>query len=79
MFSQTTNFGGGRSSVAPRGEASKSKTRDYSLTGDRCSDLYNLAKRLQMKPKIDKTTEEIEYERAKEECVFAPNKNKTQF
>lgn len=32
-----------------------------------------------MKPKIDKTTEEIEYERAKEECVFAPNKNKTQF
>eukprot|EP00347_Sterkiella_histriomuscorum_P024180 403332030 len=55
---------------------SKSRTRDYGSSGDRFNDLYNLAKRMQQKPKTDKTTEEIEFEKAKDECSFAPNRNK---
>jgi hypothetical protein len=49
-----------------------------SHSGDRFNDLYNLAKRMQQKPRQDKTSEEIEYEKNKDECVFAPNRNKIQ-
>lgn len=44
-----------------------------SNTGDKFNDLYNLAKRLHAKPKKDKTAEEVEFEKFKEECTFAPN------
>lgn len=47
-------------------QTSNSRTRDYiGSGGDRFNDLYNLAKRMHQKPKVDKTTEEIEYEKAK--------------
>jgi hypothetical protein len=41
--------------------------------GDRFNDLYNLARRLQQKPKQDKTTEQIEFEKAQGELTFQPN------
>lgn len=56
------------------GENSKSRQRDMlPQTGDRFNDLYTLAKKLQQKPKQDKTTEEIEFEKASGQCTFAPN------
>lgn len=39
-------------------------------SGDKCAELYSKAKI--SKNKSDKTTEEIEYERNKSECTFAP-------
>lgn len=63
-----------RSRGMPIGDNSKSRTRDIMpQTGDRFNDLYTLAKKLQQKPKSDKTTEEIEFEKAQTECTFQPN------
>lgn len=47
--------------------------KEREVSGERFNELYNLAKRLQTRPKTDKTTEEIEFEKAREECTFAPN------
>lgn len=58
------------------GEKETSKTRSRELmpqTGDKFNDLYELGKKLNKLPKQEKTTEEIEYERSKNECTFAPN------
>jgi hypothetical protein len=45
-------------------------------TGDRCNDLYVLSKAMnQNKSKIEKTKDECEYERYKEECTFKPTTN----
>ncbi len=44
-----------------------------SSTGDKFNDLYSLSKRLQSKPKQDRTSEEIEYEKYRNECTFAPS------
>jgi hypothetical protein len=46
-----------------------SKTRGE----DRFNDLYNLARRIQQRPKQDKTTEQIEFEKAQKELTFQPN------
>jgi hypothetical protein len=45
-------------------------------TGDKFNDLYMLGKKLNKRQKEDKTTEEIEFERNKDECTFAPNKDR---
>jgi hypothetical protein len=42
-------------------------------SGDKFNDLYELGKRINMIPKAEKTTEEIEFERSKNECTFIPN------
>ena len=47
--------------------------KERESSGDRFNELYTLAKRLQSRPKTDKTTEEIEFEKAREECTFIPN------
>ena len=39
-------------------------------SGDKFTELYNLAR--QQRPKTDKTSEEVEYEKNREECTFAP-------
>ena len=44
-------------------------------TGDKCFDLYQLSMNKQ-KQKEDKTTEEVEFEKAKEELTFQPNLQK---
>ena len=44
-------------------------------TGDRCFDLYQLSV-IKRKEKQDKTTEEVEFEKAKEELTFQPNLTK---
>ena len=64
-----------RSHGAPLGgESSKSRQRGLMpQTGDRFNDLYTLAKKLQQRPKEDKTSEEIEYEKNAGQCTFAPN------
>ncbi len=53
---------------------SKHRSKDLMpKTNNKCNDLYELSKRLQAKPKEDKTTDERDYERNKKECTFAPN------
>jgi hypothetical protein len=43
-------------------------------TGDRCNDLYELSKTLhQFKWRNDKSKDDYEYEKSKDECTFAPN------
>lgn len=44
------------------------------VNNDKCSELYEFSKHLnQLKKTItDKTTEEVEFERAKEQCTFKP-------
>ena len=43
-------------------------------TGDRCNDLYELSKHLQQfKWRSDKSNEDYEYEKSKDECTFVPN------
>ncbi len=67
---------GANNGKRPESSQANSKTRSRELmsqTGDKFNDLYNLAKRMQGKPKTDKTSEEIEFEKFKEECTFAPN------
>jgi len=41
---------------------------------DKCSELFEFSKQLQQMKKTvtDKTTEEVEYQRSKEECTFKP-------
>lgn len=34
---------------------------------------------MQAKPKQDRTTEEIEYEKFKDECTFAPNSQRVKY
>ncbi len=41
-------------------------------TGDKCFDLYQLSV-IKRKEKQDRTTEEVEFEKAKEELTFQPN------
>lgn len=42
-------------------------------TGNKFNDLYELSKNLQqVKVKADKTKQEYEYERNKDECTFRP-------
>ena len=53
-----------------------SKTRSKDLmpsSGDKFTDLYLLSKKLKSLPKQEKTSEELEFEKNKEECTFAPN------
>jgi hypothetical protein len=58
----------------PRESNSKYRSKEsISHTGDKFNDLYLLAKVQQNKQKQDKTSEELEYEKNKEECTFAPN------
>jgi hypothetical protein len=46
-------------------------------TGDRCNDLYELSKALNsVKWRNDKSKEDYEFEKSKEECTFVPNLNK---
>lgn len=46
-------------------------------TGDKFNDLYELSKKInKMQPKEDRTSEEIEYEKNKDACTFAPNVKK---
>ncbi len=42
---------------------------------DKCSELFEFSKQLQQMKKTvtDKTTEEVEYQRSKEECTFKPS------
>ncbi|CDW71596.1 UNKNOWN [Stylonychia lemnae] len=54
---------------------SQTRLRDGQST-DRFNELYNLAKNQKRMHKQDKTTEEIEYEKQKEECSFVPNVHK---
>ena len=66
----------------PESSQGNSKTRSRDLmsnTGDKFNDLYNLAKRLHAKPKKDKTSEEVEFEKFKEECTFAPNSQRVKY
>lgn len=56
---------------------SKIRSRDLvQSTGDVFNDLYKLGTQLKRQPKVDRTTEEIEYERNKDKCVFVPNKDR---
>lgn len=50
----------------------KFKSKDLmEKTGDKHNDLYALSKRIEfVKPKVDKTTEEIEFQKSKQECTF---------
>lgn len=52
----------------------KLRSRDIMpSTGNKFNDLYLLSKNLKTKQTQEKTTEEIEFERAREECTFTPN------
>lgn len=43
-------------------------------TGNKFNDLYLLSKKIDfIKPKRDKSTDEIEYQKNKEECTFVPS------
>ena len=44
-------------------------------TGNRCNDLYLLSKNMQRQRKNikEKTANDIEYEKSKDECTFKPN------
>lgn len=53
-------------------ESNKSQTRG----GDKCVELYMRAKA--GKDKKDKTKDEYEYEKGKEECTFQPNIQKSE-
>ena len=45
-------------------------------TGDKHSDLYSVSKKIEfLRPKVDRKTEEIEYEKNKNECTFKPNRD----
>ena len=56
----------------------KYKSKDLiKSTGDKHSDLHALSKRLEfIKPKRDKSTHDIEFEKSKEECTFKPTLGK---
>lgn len=42
-------------------------------TGDKFNDLYALSKRIEfIKPKRDKSTQDIEFEKGRSECTFKP-------
>ena len=42
-------------------------------TGDKFNDLFILSKKIDfVKPKRDKSTQDIEFEKSKEECTFRP-------
>jgi hypothetical protein len=45
-------------------------------TGDRCNDLYALSKAMNKnKSNIEKSKDDYEYERHKDECTFKPTTN----
>lgn len=52
----------------------KYKSKDLmEETGDKFNDLYVLSKKIDfLKPKRDKSTEDLEFEKAKDECTFKP-------
>lgn len=52
----------------------KFKSKDLmEETGDKFNDLYVLSKKIDfLKPKRDKSSQELEYEKAKDECTFKP-------
>ena len=55
------------------------KVRDdetIEISGDKCNDLYQIS-RVKAKPKVDKSKDEYEYEKSKQECTFQPNIGKT--
>ena len=52
----------------------KFKSKDLmEETGDKFNDLYVLSKKIDfIKPKRDKSSQELEFEKAKDECTFKP-------
>lgn len=56
----------------------KYKSKDLmEETGDKFNDLYVLSKKIDfLKPKRDKSAEDVEFERAKDECTFQPKISK---
>ncbi len=49
-------------------------THSVLVNTDKCAELYEFSKHLQALKKTvtDKTTEEVEFERSKEQCTFKP-------
>ena len=46
-------------------------------TGDKFNDLYVVSKKIDfLRPKVGKTSNELEYEKSKNECTFQPKINK---
>lgn len=54
--------------------ASKPRAKDLiPQTGDKFTDLYNMGKVYNKRFKVERTTEEIEFEKNKDFCTFTPN------
>ena len=56
----------------------KFKSKDLmEQTGDKFNDLYVLSKKIDfLRPKRDKSTDDLEFERARQECTFQPQISK---
>jgi len=63
------------SKVIKNKDPMKFKSKDLmESTGDKFNDLYTLQQRIDfIRPKVDKTTIDVEYEQQKSECIFKPN------
>jgi hypothetical protein len=60
-----------------KGSKSTNRLRSPDIQpGDKCFELYSMARKGQ-KDKTDKTAQEYEFEKAKEECTFQPSINRT--
>ncbi len=73
---KTNKYKGNRRPMQnPDDSGASESTYENQATGDKCEDLYQLSI-IKQKKKLDKTTEEIEFEKAKQELTFQPNLSK---
>ena len=65
------------SKISGRKDSSTSRVRSKDImpqTGDKCKDLFDLSKHIiNKRDKTDKTRDDYDFERNKDECTFTPN------